>query len=146
DTSSDFVSEVIKNVSKQSMGIEFGAEYQATPTIKLTAATNFGQAIYNDNANVYLNVDSRVENGLNPMVNYGTSYIKNYRVAGSPQQAYSFGIEYRDPKYWWIGANAIFLTDLYLHISPLLRTNNFYAEPGQAVAALPEVDTNVASN
>ncbi|MBS7320173.1 MAG: carboxypeptidase-like regulatory domain-containing protein [Myroides sp.] len=146
DTSSDFVSEVTKNVSKQSMGIEFGAEYQVTPTIKLTAAANYGQAIYNDNADVYLNVDSRVENGLNPMVNYGTSYIKNYRIAGSPQQAYSLGIEYRDPNYWWIGANANFLTDLYLDVSPLLRTNNFFAEPGQAGAAFTDVDANVARN
>jgi hypothetical protein len=22
---------------------------------------------------------------------------------GTPQQAYSMGLEYRDPKYWWIG-------------------------------------------
>lgn len=146
DTSSDFVSEVTRNISRQSMGVELGAEYQATKTIKLTAAANYGQAIYSDNADVYLNVDSRVENGLNPMVNYGTSYIKNYRVAGSPQQAYSLGIEYRDPNYWWIGANANFLTDLYLDVSPLLRTNNFFAEPGQGGAAFSDVDTNVASN
>lgn len=144
DVSSDFVSEVTRDISKQSMGIEFGAEYQATKTIKLTAAANFGQAIYSDNADVYLNIDSRRENGLNPMVNYGTSYIKNYRVAGSPQQAYSLGIEYRDPDYWWIGANANFLTDLYLDVSPLLRTNNFFAEPGQGGASFPDVDENVA--
>lgn len=146
DTSSDFVSEVTRNISKQSMGIELGAEYQATKTIKVTAAANFGQAIYSDNADVYLNVDSRRENGLNPMVSYGTSYIKNYRIAGSPQQAYSLGIEYRDPNYWWVGANANFLTDLYLDISPLLRTNNFFNEPGQGGAAFPDVDTNVARN
>ncbi len=146
DTPSDFVSEVTRNINKQSMGIEIGAEYQATKTIKVTAAANYGQAIYSDNADVYLNVDSRVENGLSPMVNYGTSYIKNYRVAGSPQQAYSLGIEYRDPNYWWIGANANFLTDLYLDVSPLLRTNNFFNEPGQGGAAFNDVDTNVARN
>ena len=144
DTSSEFVSEVSRNINKQSMGLEFGAEYQVTPTIKLTAAANYGQAIYADNANVYLNVDGRTEEGLNPIVNYGTSYIKNYRVAGSPQQAYSFGIEYRDPKYWWIGANANFLTDMYVDVSPLLRTNNFFAEPGQNGAAFADVDQNVA--
>lgn len=146
DVSSDFVSEVTRDISKQSMGIEFGAEYQATKTIKLTAAANFGQAIYSDNADVYLNIDSRRENGLNPMVNYGTSYIKNYRIAGSPQQAYSLGIEYRDPDYWWIGANANFLTDLYLDVSPLLRTNNFFAEPGQGGASFPDIDQDVARN
>ncbi len=43
-----------------------------------------------------------------------------------PQQAYSFGLEYRDPKFWWIGANANYLADNYLDISPLLRTDNFF--------------------
>ena len=43
-----------------------------------------------------------------------------------PQQAYSFGIEYRDPKYWWIGANANYLADNYLDVSSIRRTENFY--------------------
>ena len=144
DTSSDFVSEVTRGVSRQNMGIELGAEYQLTKTLKVTAAANLGQAIYSDNADVYLNIDSRRENGLDPMVDYGTSYIKNYRVAGTPQQAYSLGIEYRDPSYWWIGANANFLTDLYLDVSPLLRTNNFFNEPGQGGASFADVDPAVA--
>lgn len=145
-TSSEFVSEVTQGVDKRSMGIEFGAEYQVTPTIKLTAGANFGQSVYSDNADVYLNVDGRSEQGLNPKVDYGTSYIKNYRTAGSPQQAYSFGIEYRDPKYWWIGANANFLTDLYLDISPIMRTNNFFAEPGQGGAAFADADPQMAKS
>lgn len=144
DTSSEFVSEVTQGVDKRSMGVELGVEYQVTPTIKLTAGANLGQSVYSDNADVYLNVDGRSELGLNPKVDYGTSYIKNYRTAGSPQQAYSFGIEYRDPKYWWIGANANFLTDLYLDISPIMRTNNFFAEPGQGGAAFPDADPQVA--
>ena len=59
---------------------------------------------------------------------FGTSYLKNYRVAGTPQQAYSLGFEYRDPKYWWFQINANLLTHNYLDISPLLRTNNFYLD------------------
>jgi len=146
DLNSDFVSEVTTNISKQHAGIELGAEYQLTKTMKLTAAANLGQAIYTDNAKVYLNIDSRMENGLNPMVNYGISYIKNYRLAGSPQQAYSLGIEYRNPNYWWMGANMNFLTDLYLDISPLLRTNNFFAETGQSGASIENIDQNTARN
>lgn len=144
DTSSDFVSEVTRNINRQSMGIELGAEYLVTTTIKLIAAANLGKAIYSDNVDVYLNVDSRREKGLSPIVPYGTSYIKNYRIAGSPQQAYSLGIEYRDPNYWWIGSNVNLLTDLYLEISPLLRTANFFSEPGQNGAAFPGIDENTA--
>ncbi|HLW63354.1 MAG TPA: carboxypeptidase-like regulatory domain-containing protein [Flavobacterium sp.] len=146
DTSSDFVSEVTTGINKQGMGLEMGAEYQATKTIKLTMAANYGQAIYSDHAQVYLNVDGRRESGLEPMVNHGTSYIKNYRIPGSPQQAYSLGIEYRDPSYWWIGANANFLTDLYLDFATILRTNNFFSEPGQNGTAFPEIDHNIAKN
>lgn len=146
DTSSDFVSEVTTGINRQTMGVEMGFEYQLSKTIKLTTAANYGQAIYSDHAQVYLNVDGRRESGLDPMVNHGTAFIKNYRMPGSPQQAYSLGIEYRDPSYWWIGANANYLADLYLDFSPLLRTNNFFSEPGQNGAAFPEIDQNVAAN
>jgi len=144
DTSSDFVSEVTTGINRQSMGIEMGFEYQLTKTVKLTSAANYGQAVFSDHAQVYLNVDGRRENGLDPMVNHGTTFIKNYRMPGSPQQAYSVGIEYRAPSYWWIGANANYLADLYLDFSTILRTNNFFSEPGQSGAAFPEIDSKVA--
>jgi hypothetical protein len=32
-----------------------------------------------------------------------------HKQAGMPQQAYGLGIEYRDPKYWWIGTNINYL-------------------------------------
>ena len=41
-----------------------------------------------------------------------------------PQQAYSVGIEYRDPKFWWIGANANYLSDNYLDVVTIIRTSN----------------------
>jgi hypothetical protein len=42
-----------------------------------------------------------VEN-TKPSFDFGTALLKNYKQAGMPQQAYGLGIEYRDPKYWWI--------------------------------------------
>jgi hypothetical protein len=56
----------------------------------------------------------------------GESKLKNYHIPGTPEQAYSFGIEYRDPKFWWIGANANYLADNYIDVAPIMRTNNFY--------------------
>ena len=49
-----------------------------------------------------------------------------------PQQAYSFGVEYRDPKFWWIGANANYLADNFIDVSSILRTSNFYTSPDNA--------------
>ena len=42
-----------------------------------------------------------------------------------PQQAYSLGLEYRSPKFWWIGANVNYLADSYIDVSNVLRTENF---------------------
>jgi hypothetical protein len=68
-----------------------------------------------------LNVDN-----VRRTVNYGAATMKDYKQPGTPQQAYSFGLEYRDPKFWWIGANVNFMTDNYLDISAIMRTNNFF--------------------
>lgn len=144
DKSNDFVSEITRGLDKESFGLELGLEYQLTKTIKATAAVGMSQSVYTNNGQVALNVDGRKTLGLNPIVDFGESYIKNYHVAGMPQNAYSLGIEYRDPKYWWIGANANLLTDLYVDISPILRTNNFFAQPGQSGAAFTNIDETTA--
>ena len=62
----------------------------------------------------------------NNTVGVGPSNLKNYKLAGGPQKAYSFGFEYRDPDYWFIGVTSNFFTNTYVDISPLTRTQNFY--------------------
>lgn len=116
-----FVAEIVTGLTKQNLGGEFGIEYQFTSTIKGTATAAYGQYTYASNPNVKLNVDTN-----RSVVNYGRATMKDYKQPGMPQQAYAVGLEYRDPKYWWIGANANYLADNYLDISPLLRTDNFF--------------------
>jgi len=65
----------------------------------------------------------------NPVTDFGPAHLKGYRLSGGPQTAASFGIEYRDPKFWWIGANANYIADNYMDISALLRTDNFFRNP-----------------
>jgi hypothetical protein len=43
-----------------------------------------------------------------------------------PQQAYSFGLEYRDPKYWWLASNINYMAESYIDVSPIARTARFY--------------------
>jgi hypothetical protein len=47
----------------------------------------------------------------------------------APQQAYGLGIDYRDPKYWWVGININYLADSYIDISPIVRTDGFILIP-----------------
>ncbi len=59
-----------------------------------------------------------------------------------PQQAFSLGIEYRDPKYWWIGANGNYLAGNYMDVSALLRTENFFEDANGV--SLSDVDPALA--
>ncbi|WP_396142652.1 TonB-dependent receptor domain-containing protein [Flavobacterium sp.] len=120
-----FVSEIVTGIDKQNMGVELGLEYNITSTIKATAAASYGQYIYSDNAKLKTNDDALAAAGNNSLTDFGTVYIKNYHQAGMPQTAASFGLEYRDPNFWWIGANVNYLANSYVDFANILRTDNF---------------------
>ena len=128
--SSAFVSETVTNISKKNIGAELGLEYQVTSTIKMTASAAYGQYTYDSNPTVLINKDALASvNNTNPVTNFGPAAMKDYRQPGMPQQAYSFGLEYRAPKFWNIGANVNYLADNYLDVSPIMRTKTFYINP-----------------
>lgn len=128
DTGGDedtFVSEIVTGIDKQNMGAELGLEYQITSTIKATVAASYGQYIYSDNAKLKTNDDALAAAGNNSLTDFGTVYIKNYHQPGMPQTAASFGLEYRDPNFWWVGANINYLANSYIDVASILRTDNF---------------------
>jgi len=127
-----FVQEVLQNIDKQHVGGELGIEYQITPTIKLKGVASVGQYTFDNNPNLTLTTEPSAEADAAGFVNgfkdFGESNLKNYRIAGGPQTAYSVGFEYRDPNFWWFGATTNFFDDTYLDISPLTRTANFTSD------------------
>jgi|TARA_B110000238_G_C16136543_1_gene443985 hypothetical protein len=122
--SAAFVQEVVTGIDKRNIGLEFGMEYQITPTIKLKGAAAVGDYIYDNNPNLYLASDDFDAN-----IEFGESALKNYHVAGGPQRAYSVGFEYRDPDYWWFGATTNYFSNGYVDVAPITRTSNFSADP-----------------
>ncbi len=126
-SSSSFVAETLKGVDKRNIGLEFGAEYPITSSLKVTASAAYGEYIYTSNPDVLINIDANASaTNTKPMLDYGNAKLKNYRQAGTPQQAASVGLEYRDPKFWWIGANANYIGGNYVDIAPITRTDHFY--------------------
>ncbi len=134
----EFVAEITQGLDRLNYGLELGLEYQITSTLKAIGAASYGNYIYTNNPDVSLSIDSRQAAGLNPIVNYGAASLENYKQPGMPQQAYSLGLEYRDPKYWWVGLNGNYLDDAYVDVDALLRTDNFFKIPGQGGIAFPE--------
>jgi hypothetical protein len=129
-----FVSQTLTHLDKVNWGAELSWEYQINPTLKTTLAAGFGDYRYASNPNVTITNDAKAsaENSL-PVFDFGTATLKNYRQAGTPQQAYSFGLEYRNPKYWWISTNINYLANRYIDISPIARTSVFFTNPANGL-------------
>ena len=124
-----FISELLTGIEKRNFGAELGLEYQITSTIKATVAASYGQYVYGNNPNLKVNDDAKATlTNTQPVVDFGKSNLKNYRLPGMPQTAASFGLEYRDPHFWWIGANINYLADSYVDVSNITRTQNFVVD------------------
>ncbi len=140
--SGNFVSEVVTGIDRKNKGIEAGIEYQITSTIKLTGVAAYGDFTYTSNPNIAVYDDAgeiTTEDG-----DKGASNISGLKVSGTPQQAYSLGIEYRDPKFWWVGVNANYLLDNYIDVSTLRRTSEFYVLPAEGTSYITSIDQSIA--
>lgn len=130
DATDAFVSQTLTNLDKKNTGAELSFEYQISSTFKTTLSAAYGNYIYSSNPNVLITNDANAaKDGVQTTFDFGKAYLKNYKQAGTPQNALSLGLEYRDPKYWWIGANINYLTDNYIDVSPISRTSQFYINP-----------------
>ncbi len=128
-----FVTETVTGQNTRSIGLEFGTEMQFTSTIKGILVAALGDYEYTNNPTIIAKSD------LNVVANNDTTAkLKGYKVSGTPQTALSVGLEYRDPKFWWIGANANYIANNYIDVAPLLRTNDFITKSNPAVIAYNE--------
>ncbi len=130
---SDFVQEVLTDLDKLHMGAELGVEYQLSAAVKLSAVAAVNKYVYASNPNVSINFDTAGAEedliNLEGNVDLGITQIKGYKLAQGPQQAFAIGIDYRDPKYWWVSAKMNYLANNYANISTITRTASFYIDP-----------------
>ena len=130
---SDFVQEVVTDLDKLHFGTEIGLEYKASSSVKLSTVVALSNYKYSSNPSVAINFDTAgaEEDIIDPKgnIDLGEAFVKGYKLAQGPQKAYSLGIEYRDPKYWWVSGTVNFLGNNYTSISTILRTKSFYLNP-----------------
>lgn len=117
------INEAMSGVDKRYMGAELGFDVKITPTLNATGVASVGEYKYTNTPQVYSFDD------LNNFRSYGSANIKDYKVAGTPQKAFSLGLKYNSPKYWWVGASANYLMDQYLDFSALNKTAAMYTNP-----------------
>lgn len=119
DAESTFGSYIMRDIDKQHMGIEFAVEAKVIPELKVKAVAAVGEYIYTNRPKATLYQD----NNADAIFDDRTIFYKNYRVSGTPQQAFSVGVKYDSPKYWWVGVDANLFREVYLSMHPERRTN-----------------------
>lgn len=120
-TASAFVTQTMSNVNKRNMGAELGVDFKILPTLSFQGVANWGDYTYRNTPNVYFASDVVAA----PYIDYGKTNIKGMKVGGTPQKAFSAGLRYSSPKYWWVGANWNYLDDNNLDPNAILRSENF---------------------
>ena len=107
----------LSNINKIHFGAEFGFDAKILPNLSMNGAASVGRYYYNSRQNATTTLDN-----VNSILSKDTVYSQNYRVGGTPQEAYTLGFTYRSPKFWTVSLTGSYFDQLWLDISPVRRT------------------------
>jgi hypothetical protein len=117
DSLQSFVNYGITGISKLHFGGEFGVEAKIAPGLTANAAAAVGRYYYDSNEEAVITADN-----TNAILGRQKIYSQNFRVPSTPMEAYSLGLTYRSPKYWFISLTGNYFDQSYLSMNPLRRT------------------------
>ena len=136
DQYSTFMNYVMSGIRTSYKGVELGMMYKITPALSISAAATYSRYQYKNRPTG----TRSYENGAAPDVTT-TVYLKNYYVGGTPQQAYSLGIDWAAPGMWFFNLNANWMGDSYVDLAPI--RHEAMPDLWQAVETQGELDAKI---
>ncbi len=118
DALQSFVNYTVTGIDQQHFGLEVAGDVQIVTGLNFIAAAAIGQYTYNDRASAFTTQD----NDASVLVENETVYQKNFYIPGTPQQAFTAGLRYNSPKFWFANVNVSFFNEMYLDFNPNRRT------------------------
>ncbi|MEP6466000.1 MAG: TonB-dependent receptor, partial [Parafilimonas sp.] len=118
DDYQDFVNYALSNIDRLYFGGEFGFEANIARNITINGAAAVGRYYYNSRQKAVVTIDNTAT-----VLNVETVYSNNYRIPSTPQEAYSFTISYRSPKFWFISLTGNYFRQMWLDYNPVRRTS-----------------------
>lgn len=117
DTYQNFVNYAINGIDKLHFGGELGVEAKLSQTFTVNAAAALGRYYYDSKQSAVVTVDNSAS-----VLGRQLIYAENFRVPSTPMEAYSLGINYRSPKFWFVSLTGNYFDQSYLSMNPLRRT------------------------
>ncbi|HYC41128.1 MAG TPA: TonB-dependent receptor [Chitinophagaceae bacterium] len=113
----NFVNYGLSNIDKLHFGGEFGFEVSVFPGFSVNGAASVGRYYYDSRQNAVITLDNSAA-----ILGEQTVFNLNYRVPSTPQEAYSFGFNYRSPKFWYVSLTGNYFDQMWLDFNPIRRT------------------------
>ena len=114
DVHSTFMNFALTGVHKQYKGVEVGLSYKLSPSLTVSGAANIARYQYKNRP-----IGTRsYENGSEPDVT-SIIYLKNFYVAGTPQECYSLAFNWSGPRNWYVEVNGAWMNRSYVSLSPI---------------------------
>lgn len=113
----NFVNYALSNIDKVHFGGELGIEAKLIRNVTLNAAASVGRYYFNSRQEATVTLDNDAT-----VLNKDLIYSQNYRVPGTPQEAYSAGFTYRSPNFWFVSITGNYFDKMWLDFNPLRRT------------------------
>ncbi|MFI5218103.1 MAG: carboxypeptidase regulatory-like domain-containing protein [Bacteroidia bacterium] len=118
EATNSFGSINLTDIDKRHTGIEAAVERNLGKGFSASAVAAVGQYFYTSQPKATFNEDESAKKLIEDQV----VYSKNLRVAGSPQSAYTAGIGYRSPNFWFLNLSFNYFDNIYIDFSPVRRT------------------------
>ncbi len=116
DGYANFVNYGLSGINKIHYGIEAGVDISVSEQLSVNMVAAVGRYYYNNRQEVTVSVDNNAS-----IIERGLIYSNNFRVAGTPQEAYGVGLNYQSPKFY-CNLTASYFRQQWLEFNPLRRT------------------------
>ncbi len=117
DAYRNFVNYALTGMGTMHAGVELGTDYKVSSRLTATVAASVGRYYYNSRPQLSVTADNDafvLENGL--------VYAKNFRVEGTPQEAYALGLSYQTETGLYINLSGNYFRQQWLAWNPVRRT------------------------
>lgn len=103
----------LSGVQSEYKGVELGMEYEIINGLSVTASGAFSRYNYMNNP---IGIRSAQNGAMEDVTR--TTYLKNYHIGGTPQQAYGLALNWAAPGMWFFEVNANYFTGGYVDLAP----------------------------
>ncbi len=116
-TRGGFVNYIMPGISTRHLGLELAAEVQIAPGLKVNGVAAIGEYTYRNRPEVTIFLDNVAEQLSEQQV-----FIENFYLSGTPQTAYSVGLNYRSKQFWFANLNFNYFDNVWIDFNPARRT------------------------